>query len=102
MLALSAPRSAGLALFQREHGARSTVALLILHLLGGVRCMYRRRSLRGLVLGPGDDVSPPVGARSSAGIYSTARLLRWRWIDTDGPTTSEVFFFGGMSMKVLM
>ena len=79
MLALSVPRSAGLALLQREHGARGTMALSIPRLLRGARRMYGRRSLRGFVLGSGDDVSPPVGARSSAGVYPTTRLLRWWW-----------------------
>ena len=55
------------------------MALSIPRLLRGVRCMYRCRSLRGLVLGSGDNVSSPVGARSSAGVYPTARFLRWRW-----------------------
>ena len=55
------------------------MALSIPRLLRGARRMHGRRSLRGLVLGSGDNVSSPVGARSSAGIYPTARLLRWRW-----------------------
>ena len=79
MLVSNVPRSTSLALLQREHGARSTGALSTLHLLGRVWCLHGRRRLRGLVFGPGDDVSPTVSARSFTGVHSTARLLRRWW-----------------------
>ena len=55
------------------------MALSVPRLLRGARCMYGRRSLRGFVLGSGSIMSSLVGARSSAGIYPTIRLLRWWW-----------------------
>ena len=79
MLTSNVPRPTSLALLQCEHGARSTGALSTLHFLGRVRRRHGRRRLRGLVFGSGDDVSPTVGARSSAGAHSTARLLRRWW-----------------------
>ena len=79
MLVLNATRTTSLILAQRTYGAANAMTLLFPRLLRRARCVYGRRGLRGLVLGPGGGVSSLVGARSSAGVYPTARLLRWRW-----------------------
>ena len=54
------------------------MTLSIPRLLRWARCVYGRRSLRGLVLGSGNNVSSLVSAHSSASVYPTARLLLWR------------------------
>ena len=79
MLVLSTPRSTSLILVQQTYGTANTMTLSVLRLLRWARCMYGRRGLRSLVLGPGSTVSSLVDARSSAGVYPTTRLLRWRW-----------------------
>ena len=79
MLVLSAPRSTSSILVQQMYGTANTMTLSVLRLLRWARCMYRRRGLRSLVLGPGSTMSSLVDARSSAGVYPTTRLLRWWW-----------------------
>ena len=95
MLVLSTLRSTRSILVQRAYGTASTMTLLAPHLLRWVRCMYGHRGLgvrpvivgaghvadgqRSLVLGPGSIASSLVDARSSANVYPTTRLLRWRW-----------------------
>ena len=79
MLVLSTPRSTSSILVQQTHGTANTMTLSVLRLLRWARCMYGRRGLRSLVLGPGSTVSSLVDARSSAGVYPTIRLLRWWW-----------------------
>ena len=79
MLVLSTPRSTSSILVQQTYGTANTMTLSVLRLLRWARCMYGRRGLRSLVLGPGSTVSSLVDARSSAGVYPTTRLLRWWW-----------------------
>ena len=79
MLVLSTPRSTSSILVQQTYGTASTMTLSVLRLLRRARCLYGRRGLRGLVLGPGSTVSSLVDACSSAGVYPTTRLLRWWW-----------------------
>ena len=79
MLVLSAPRSTSSILVQQTYGTANAMTLSVLHLLRWARCMYERRGLRSLVLGPGSTVISLIDARSSAGVYPTTRLLRWWW-----------------------
>ena len=79
MLVLSTPRSTSSILVQQTYGTANTMTLSVLHLLRWARNMYGRQGLRGLVFGPGSTVGSLVDARSSAGVYPTTRLLRWRW-----------------------
>ena len=76
MPVLSTPRSTSLILVQQAYGTANTMTLSVLRLLRWARCMYGRRGLRSLVLGPGSTL---VDAHSSAGVYPTTRLLRWWW-----------------------
>ena len=76
MLVLSTPRSTVSVLVQRTYGTASTMTLSVPRLMRWARCMYGRRGLRSLVLGPGSTVSSLVDARSSACVYPTSRLLR--------------------------
>ena len=79
MLILSAPGSTNLILAQQTYGTASTMTLSVLRLLGGARRIYGHQGLCSLVLGPGSTASFIVDVCSSASIYCTARLLRWRW-----------------------
>ena len=79
MLVLSTPRSTSSILVQQTYGTANTMTLSVLRLLRWARCMYGRRGLRSLALGPGITVSSLVDVRSSAGVYPTTRLLRWWW-----------------------
>ena len=79
MLVLSTPRSTSSILSQRMYGTANTMMLSILRLLRRAWCMYGRRGLCNLVLRPGSTVSSLVDVRSSAGVFPTTRLLRWRW-----------------------
>ena len=78
MLVLSTPRSTSSILVQRTYGPANTMTQSVLRLVRWARCMYGRRGLRSLVLGPGSTVSSLVDARSSAGICPISHLLR-RW-----------------------
>ena len=80
MRVLSTPRSTSSILVQQTHGTVSTMTLPVPRLLRWARCMYGRRGLRSLVLGPGSTVSSLVDARSSAGACPISRLLRWWWV----------------------
>ena len=79
MLVLSTLRSTSSILVQQTYGTANTMTLSVLRLLRWARCMYGRRGLCSLVLGPGSIMSFFVDVRSSAGVYSTTRLLRWWW-----------------------
>jgi len=79
MLVWSTPRSTSSILSQRTYGTANTMTLSVLRLLRWARYMYGRRGLCSLVLGPGSIVSFLVDVRSSAGVYSTTRLLRQWW-----------------------
>ena len=76
---LEHPEIHQLDLVQQMYGTANTMTLSVLRFLRWARCMYGRRGLRSLVLGPGSTVSSLVDARSSAGVYPTTRLLRWWW-----------------------
>ena len=79
MLVLSTPRSTSSILAQQAYGTASTMTLSVSRLLRWARCMYGRRGLCSLVLGPGNTVSSLVDVRSSAGVCPTTHLLRWWW-----------------------
>ena len=79
MLVLSTPRSTSSILIQQAHGTVSSMTLPVPRLLRWARCMYGRRGLRSLVLGPGSTVGSLIDVRSSTGVYPTTRLLRWWW-----------------------
>ena len=79
MQVLSTPRSTGSILAQQTYGTASTMTLSVSRLLRWARCVYGRQGLCSLVLGPGSIVSFLVDVRSSAGVYSTTRLLRRWW-----------------------
>ena len=79
LLVLSTPRSTSSILLQQTHGTVSTMTLPVPRLLRWAWCMYGRRGLRRLALGPGSVVSFLVDVRPSADVYPTTHLLRWRW-----------------------
>ena len=79
MLVLNATRTTSLILGQRTYGAANAMTLLVPPFLRWARWAYGRRGLRGLVLGLGSAVGTLVDVHSSAGVYSTVRLLRRWW-----------------------
>ena len=79
MLVLSTPRSTSSILVQQTHGTVSTITLPVPRLLRWARCMYGRRGLCSLVLGPGSVVSFLVDVRSPVGVCPTNRSFRWWW-----------------------
>ena len=83
-LALSIPRSSGLATPQQAYGTSRTTPLLVLCLLRGTWCVHGRRGFGvrpviGLVLGLGGAVSFLVGDHPSADVSSTNRWFWWWW-----------------------